>query len=131
MDPDLGDDDGKLTARQKGVLGFVWTVAGVYSLMSEQILSKGIPPPCSVVEDLDNNLNVASVVIALIIPIVVGPVLVIVLHVAISIVTIVTGCETSSNKNEVPTIYFLFSLTLVFVITYSINMILTEAGRSC
>ena len=35
------DESEGLTAKQKSALGFIWLVSGVYSLLSEQILSKG------------------------------------------------------------------------------------------
>ena len=35
------DESEGLTAKQKSALGFIWLVSGVYSILSEQILSKG------------------------------------------------------------------------------------------
>ena len=35
------DESEGLTAKQKSALGFIWLVSGVYSVLSEQILSKG------------------------------------------------------------------------------------------
>ena len=35
------DESEGLTAKQKSALGFIWLVSGVYSVLSEHILSKG------------------------------------------------------------------------------------------
>ena len=35
------DESEGLTAKQKSALGFIWFVAGIYSIMSDHILSKG------------------------------------------------------------------------------------------
>ena len=41
-EPEIFDDESEgLTAKQKSALGFIWLVSGVYSVLSEHILSKG------------------------------------------------------------------------------------------
>ena len=63
-----------LTSRQKCALGFIWFVSGVYSVMSNQILTKERDVHCSLRSDLNDKFNFLSLFIAMGIPFVAGPV---------------------------------------------------------
>jgi hypothetical protein len=78
VNDDSDDEDaaeGGINARNKVALGFIWIVATGYAVMSKEIMSKERFVPCSVRQDLTDRVNVLSLVIAIGIPVLVGPVL--------------------------------------------------------
>ena len=64
----------KLTGSDKAVLGFLWSMATIYGMMSEQVLSKEVNRPCSVRERLNSPLSIAALMFGFIIPIIFGPI---------------------------------------------------------
>ena len=62
-----------LTSIQKCALGFIWLVSGVYSVMSDQVLTKERDVTCSLRCDLNEKFNFISLFIAIAIPFGAGP----------------------------------------------------------
>lgn len=94
-----------LTSVQKVALGFIWVVSGVYSLMSEQILSKERDILCSLRSDLSDKFNFMSLFIAIGVPFVFGPVLCPIGHSILSIIACCKGvnpetCEPRDAKSQ-------------------------------
>ena len=54
-----------LTSNQKCALGFIWFVSGIYSCMSQQILSKERDVHCNIRSDLTDKFNLISLFIAI------------------------------------------------------------------
>ena len=54
-----------LTSNQKCALGFIWFVSAVYSILSQQILSKERDIHCSLRSELSDNFNFISLFIAI------------------------------------------------------------------
>jgi hypothetical protein len=84
----LDDEEEKLYSGHsmfdKGILGAIWGVSFIYGVMTEQVLSKKVDLPCSVSDKSEKTFGFASIFLAIII----GPVMVTILHIIISIVNI-------------------------------------------
>ena len=66
---DFDDDDDEfsegLTSNQKCALGFIWFVSGVYSVMSQQILTKEKEVHCTLRAELTDKFNFISLFVAI------------------------------------------------------------------
>ncbi len=72
-------------------------VSAAYSMLSKELLSKERFVPCSVRHSLDDRLNLVSVIVAIGVPFVVGPVLCPIIHLAL---TFCSFCCNSCIKQE-------------------------------
>lgn len=80
---------GKLSGRDKAVLGWLWTLSSVYGIMNEQLLTKVtrfnsqnksnfvelkkvVDKPCDVREPVSGTLGILSLVFGLLIPLLLG-----------------------------------------------------------
>ena len=122
------EGDRKLTGKDKAVLGYVWTMAVVYGMMSEQMLSKEVNRPCSVREQINNSISIASLMFGLIIPLTVGPVAVIIAHFTLNILESIldTGPAVIPKKEDLPSLICILVLTIICLITYSCSMVIAE-----
>ena len=77
-----------LSMYDKGILGTIWGVSFIYGVMTEQVLSKKVDLPCSVSDKSEKTFGFASIFLVIIFPTVIGPVMVTILHIIISIVNI-------------------------------------------
>ena len=118
----------KLTGKDKAVLGYVWTMAVVYGVMSDQVLTKEVNKTCSVREIIHSNLSITSLVFGFILPLVVGPVAVIIAHFLLNFLEmiLVIGPAPAPKKEEVPSVTCIVVLTTVCLVTYSVSMIVVE-----
>ena len=73
----------------KGTLGAIWGVSFIYGILTEHVLSKKIDVPCSVSDNIAENFFISSIFLAIIIPTIIGPVMVIILHIIISIINMI------------------------------------------
>ena len=94
-----------LTAKQKTALGFIWIVSAVYSIMSQQILTKERDFPCSLRSDLSDKFNYISLFVAIGVPLVFGPVFCPIGHLILTIVACCKGvnvstCDPSDSKSS-------------------------------
>ena len=110
------------------MLGYVWTMAVVYGLMSEQILSKEVNRPCSVREEISSNISIISLIFGLILPVIVGPVAVFIAHFVLNCLesVLVTGPADVPKKEDVPSLVCIVVLTIICLITYTVSMVITE-----
>ena len=110
----------------------VWVIALVYGLMSDQILSKQSDVPCSVRSDPTTGLGLASVVLAIIVPAILGPGLVSALHILLRILSaLLKPARKELRTGETGfSLCTLLLLTIVFLTTYSTSMILCELFMS-
>ena len=113
----------------KGLLGGVWALALVYAVMSDQMLSKLPDVPCQVSEDPRSGFGLASVVYIVVLPTILGPVIVTVLHVLLTL----AGCfvthwpvAAEQRTEEVRNLCSLLLLTVVFLSTYTTSMVACE-----
>ena len=104
------EGDRKLTGKDKAVLGYVWTMAVVYGMMSEQMLSKEVNRPCSVREQINNSI---AVIIA---------------HFTLNILESIldTGPAVIPKKEDLPSLICILVLTIICLITYSCSMVIAE-----
>ena len=75
--PSSGEEGGAstpegLSMADRGLLGAVWAVSALYGVLSDQMLSRQADVPCSVRVDPARGLGLASVVLAILVPAVVG-----------------------------------------------------------
>ena len=115
----------------------VWAIALVYGLMSDQMLSKQSDVPCYVRSDPTTGLGLASVALAIVVPVILGPVLVTVLHVLLRIIAVClkpgaspASKDSRSGDKRGLSICSLVLLTMVFISTYSTSMIICELYMS-
>ena len=83
-DDDEDDFAAGITGLQKAVLGFIWFASGVYSILSEQVLSKERVVPCTLRQELSQNMNLISLLLAIGIPLLIGPILCPLAHLILS-----------------------------------------------
>lgn len=78
------DDDDELaeglTGKQKTALGFIWSVSAAYALLAKEILSKERFVPCSVRHQLTEDMNLISLIVAIGVPLLFGPILCPIVH---------------------------------------------------
>ena len=115
----------------------VWAIALVYGLMSDQILSKQSDVPCYVRADPTTGLGLASVALAIVVPAILGPVLVTVLHILLRIIALFLKPRSSPASKDSRSggqggfsICSLLLLTIVFISTYSTSMLICELYMS-
>ena len=127
------DDEEKLysglSMHDKGILGTIWGVSFIYGVMTEQVLSKKVDLPCSVSDKSEKTFGFASLLLAIIFPTVIGPVMVTILHIIISIVNILMKHDSIAadlRKEELQNILCVFFLTTIFLTTYITSMIICE-----
>ena len=107
---------------EKSVLVLVWTISLAYSLLTPQLVSD---KDCDVREDPFSTLGTVSIFMALILPLIFGPVGAIL---AMSVASIFSFCgaRKPSDDGYVAHIFCLVLLTVMFVTTYAINMVFSE-----
>jgi len=122
------EGDRKLTGKDKAMLGYVWTMALVYGMMSEQMLSKEVNRPCSVREQINSTISIASLMFGLVIPLTLGPIAVIIAHFILNILEscLETGPSPQPKKEDLPSPICILVLTIICLITYSMSMIIAE-----
>ena len=123
-----GEGDRKLTGKDKAVLGWVWTMAVVYGMMNEQILSKEVNRPCSVREEINSVLSVASLIFGLVIPLLLGPVSLIIAHFILNMLEFLldTGPAPQPKKEDIPSPICILVLSTICLITHSTSMLISE-----
>jgi len=111
-----------LSVVEKSLLVMVWTISFAYSILSPQVISD---KDCNVREDLFSTLGMVSVFMVIIVPFILGP---IGTFLALFLATIFSCCGARKNSDDefVPHIFCLVGLTLLFIITYVISMIISE-----
>ena len=113
----------------KGILGIIWFLSLIYGVLTENVLSKKIDLPCFVSDKSDQTFSTASIFLAIIFPTIIGPSLVTLLHIIISIINILmknASMAADLKRMEVQNIFCVFCLTTVFLMTYIISMIICE-----
>ncbi|XP_023322775.1 uncharacterized protein LOC111697119 [Eurytemora carolleeae] len=122
------DDEYKFSMRDKLIVGGLWIMGGVNSMLSEEVLSKNPDKICSIQDTFSSNLTWASILMVLVLPLVLGPLVLLVFRISLFIYTRNTGygsrIEVSTAK--VPSSGFLLGFFLIFGVCYSTNMILSE-----
>ncbi|QQP42418.1 Uncharacterized protein FKW44_017073 [Caligus rogercresseyi] len=125
-----------LSPSQKGVLGFIWFVSLVYSLLSPQIFKKK-STTCVLRDELNTNLNIVSLVLMIPLPLFLGPVLCSLAQAFLSVFSLLkrSNCVSDSGHHGLEghaayysraTYALLFLLTLVFALGYPVNMFFVE-----
>ena len=117
------------TIIDKCIIGIIWFIALIYSLLTEQILSKSVDLPCYVSDQIKSDLGMASIVIAIIIPTVIGPLSIFFLHIILSITNCIIGTKSADpdlRNKECRNLVCIFLLTLIFLVTYITSMIICE-----
>ena len=113
----------------KGILGIIWFCSFIYGVLTENVLSKKIDLPCFVSDESDQTFSTISIFLAIIFPLIIGPSLVTLLHIIISIINILmknASMAADLKMMEIRNIFCVFSLTAIFLITYIISMIICE-----
>ena len=113
----------------KVTLGAIWVLSFLYSILTEHILSKKIDLPCSVSHNLEDKFELASVILAILVPFILGPVLITLVHSVISVANVVLQVSPVSEETksqEKSNIICILSLTAVFLFTYILSMIVSE-----
>ena len=110
------------------MLGYVWTMAMVYGMMTDQVLSKEVNRPCSVREQIHSRISIASLMFGFILPIIVGPVAVIIANFILNFLekVLVIGPAAVQKEEDLPSLVSILVLTIICLITYSVSMIITE-----
>ena len=116
----------------------VWAIALVYGLMSDQMLSKQSDVPCYVRADPTTGLGLSSVALAIIVPALLGPVLVTLLHILLRIIAVFLKPRSSPSSSKDSrsgdeggfSIFSLLLLTIVFISTYTTSMLICEIYMS-
>lgn len=68
----------------KGLLGFIWSMAMVYAVMCEQVVSKNKYIPCNIYMSPSNVFGLISILSIIVLPTFVGPVTTFIIHLALS-----------------------------------------------
>ena len=122
-----------LSMADKGLLGAVWAVSTLYGVLSDQMLSRQADVPCSVRVDPARGFGLASVVLAILVPAVVGPLAATLLHVVITIASLVVGQPVVAREvrvQETRGLCTILLLTVTFLLTYTTSMVVCEAWMS-
>ena len=118
-----------LTVFDKITLGAVWAISCVYGVLSEHILGKQVDLPCSVNHDIYTGFGVTSIVLALVLPTLLGPVTSALAHVILSLGSLLLRCPGApgdTRRQERRNLACISGLTLVFLVTYVLGMVITE-----
>ena len=113
----------------KVTLGAIWVLSFLYSILTEQILSKKVDLPCRVSHNLEDKFELASVILAILVPFILGPVLITISHIVISGANVyheVSPVSEETRSQERSNMICILSLTTVFLFTYSLSMIVSE-----
>ena len=113
----------------KVTLGAIWVLSFLYSILTEHILSKKVDLPCSVSHNLEDEFELASVILAILVPFILGPVLITLVHSVISVANVVLKVSPVSEETksqEKSNMICILSLTAVFLFTYILAMIVSE-----
>ena len=113
----------------KVTLGAIWVLSFLYSILTEHILSKKVDLPCGVSHNLEDKFEPASVILAILVPFILGPVLITIFHIVISGANAFLGVSPVSEETrsqERSNMICILSLTTVFLFTYSLSMIVSE-----
>ena len=113
----------------KVTLGTIWVLSFLYSLLTEQVISKKVDLPCGISHSLEDTFQFASVILAILVPFILGPVLVTIVHLLISaanVVLKVSPVSEETKSQEKSNIVCILSLTVVFLFTYILSMIVSE-----
>ena len=113
----------------KVTLGAIWVLSFLYSILTEHILSKKVDLPCRVSHNLEDKFELASVILAILVPFILGPVLITISHIVISGANAFLGVSPVSEETrsqERSNMICILSLTTVFLFTYSLSMIVSE-----
>ena len=94
-------------------------MAVVYGMMSEQMLSKEVDRPCSVREQIDSGMSIASLTFGLILPITFGPFAVMIAHFVLNCIESVLDIDSADepNKEDLPSLVCIMVLTIICLIT--------------
>ena len=136
--PSSGEEGGAstpegLSMADRGLLGAVWAVSALYGVLSDQMLSRQADMPCSVRVDPARGLGLASVVLAILVPTVVGPLAVTLLHLLLTIAGLVVGQPAVAREvrvQETRGLCTILLLTVTFLLTYTTSMVACEAWMS-
>ena len=71
----------------KGLLGFIWSMAGVYAVMCEQVVSKNKHVPCNIYLSPRDVFGLISILSIIVLPTLLGPVTTFIIHLALSLST--------------------------------------------
>ena len=134
LDPGDDEDDYDklhpgLPLLDKMTLGSIWIISFIYSLLTDHILSKKVDLPCSINHEILDTFGILSVLIAIVVPAVVGPITVIILQIIISVANIFlpsSAAPEETRKQEQNNFVCVLSLSLVFLVTYITSMIISE-----
>lgn len=113
----------------KITLGLIWFLSFVYSILTDHILSKQVDLPCNINHDIYNKFGLVSIILAIIVPTVIGPLSIFFLHIFFSFANMILHTTTVSEeakKQEQTNLICIFSLTVVFLLTYITSMIISE-----
>ena len=130
----------------KSMLGLIWTVAFVYGCLSEQILSQAgsviqcslltflspqeVDIPCSVSDSPWSGFGLASLLLAIIIPVIIGPIITWLLHCLLSVAfraNKVSLPEAAEMEQERRNLCCNLLLLAIFISTYVTSMIIRES----
>ena len=134
-----------LTKIQKGALAFVWASSGIYSLFTDKMLSKVQKDEviCSMREDLNDKLNIISVLMVIAFPIL-SLILWPVGHFVLDTLSCLKGIVIMSTRKEVDLLsepsnnccgdesdscietILIFGFTIIFLVIYPTSMLITE-----
>ena len=136
--PSSGEEGGAstpegLSMADRGLLGAVWAVSALYGVLSDQMLSRQADVPCSVRVDPARGLGLASVVLAILVPAVVGPGAAALLHLLLTIAGLVVGQPAVAREvrvQETRGLCTILLLTVTFLLTYTTSMVACEAWMS-
>ena len=120
---------GGLSLFDKGVLGFIWGISFIYGALTEQVISKKINIPCSVRDPVSDSYSIASILLAIIFPMFIGPLIVTIIHVVISIINVVmknAPIAADLRNEELQNIFCILLLTIIFFSTYITSMVICE-----
>ena len=111
-------------------LGSIWFVSFVYSILTEHILSKQVDLPCSINHDIQTTFGILSILIAIIIPAAIGPIATTAIHLLISLsdkfLQTNQAPDEEVKKQERSNFVCILSLSVVFLFTYILSMVITE-----
>ena len=115
-----------MSVLDKGTLCFIWGISLFYTCLTEQLK---ISDSCSVRENINEKYYMVPMIFLIILPIIIGPVLVTIIHIIISIFNTMMGNAPVSSDiriQEQQNIFCTFLLTTTFLITYIISMVICE-----
>lgn len=111
------------------MLATIWGISVIYGALTEQVISKNANISCSVRDPVTDSFSIASIVLAIILPIFIGPFTVTVIHIVISIINVVmknAPVAADLRNEELQNIFCVFMLTIIFSSTYITSMVICE-----